>query len=100
MNAVFLRISPVALGLLLCSWESTAQTADLFHRSTLTGDWNGTRNQLENSGIRLTGEYVSELLAYYTAARIMVPAMLNKFGLALPSISIDYLIANARARYR
>ncbi|QCT20871.1 carbohydrate porin [Jejubacter calystegiae] len=60
MNAVFLRISPVALGLLLCSWDSTAQTTDLFHRSTLTGDWNGTRNQLENSGIRLTGEYVSE----------------------------------------
>lgn len=60
MNAVLLRISPVALGLLFCSWESAAQTPDLFHQSTLTGDWNGARSQLEKKGITLTGEYVSE----------------------------------------
>lgn len=38
---------------------SASDAADIVHKSTLTDDWNGAGNQLEQQGITLSGDYVS-----------------------------------------
>lgn len=55
----------VAVGLSCCLLAGTAQ-ADAFDTladsPTLTGDWGGSRSRLQDSGVTLTGEYVSETM--------------------------------------
>ena len=53
-----IRITP-ALALALASTTAMAD-GDLMTRNTLTGDWGGLRHQLEEDGIRFTGDYSGE----------------------------------------
>ena len=53
-----LRLTP---GLLLCVASLPALAAEgLLERSTMTGDWGGLRHQLEEDGVKFTGDYSGE----------------------------------------
>lgn len=47
--------------LLACAVQADAFD-NLVDSPTLTGDWGGSRSRLEASGVKLTGEYVSETM--------------------------------------
>ena len=58
-----IRITPT---LLLALASSTALAdGDLMTRSTLTGDWGGLRHQLEENGVRFTGDYSGAMGLHY-----------------------------------
>jgi len=51
----------ITAGLLLALASTCAMAeADLLNRSTLTGDWGGLRHQLEDDGVKFTGDYSGE----------------------------------------
>ncbi|QJP09283.1 carbohydrate porin [Pseudomonas multiresinivorans] len=53
-----LRLTP---GLLLCVASLPALAEEgLLERSTMTGDWGGLRHQLEEDGVKFTGDYSGE----------------------------------------
>ncbi|MFR0690626.1 carbohydrate porin [Enterobacterales bacterium AE_CKDN230030158-1A_HGKHYDSX7] len=53
-----LRLTP---GLLLCVASLPVLAEEgLLERSTMTGDWGGLRHELEDSGVRFTGDYTGE----------------------------------------
>lgn len=53
-----IRILPAAI---LCALAiPAAYASDLMTQPTLTGDWGGERQALEQKGITLSGDYVSE----------------------------------------
>ena len=54
-----IRLTPPALLLALASTGAFADT-DLLTRDTLTGDWGGLRHQLEQDGVKVTGDYSGE----------------------------------------
>lgn len=54
-----IRLTPTALLLALASTGAFADT-DLLTRDTLTGDWGGLRHQLEQDGVKVTGDYSGE----------------------------------------
>ncbi|MBV4533679.1 carbohydrate porin [Pseudomonas sp. SWRI107] len=54
-----IRLTPTALLLALASTGAFADT-DLLTRDTLTGDWSGLRHQLEQDGVKVTGDYSGE----------------------------------------
>ncbi|WP_419737202.1 carbohydrate porin [Pseudomonas sp. COR18] len=51
--------TPTILLLALASSTAIAE-GDLLSRSTMTGDWGGLRHQLEEEGVRFTGDYSGE----------------------------------------
>ena len=54
-----IRLIPPALLLALASTGAFADT-NLLTRDTLTGDWGGLRHQLEQDGVKVTGDYSGE----------------------------------------
>lgn len=54
-----IRLTPTALLLALASTGAFADT-NLLTRDTLTGDWGGLRHQLEQDGVKVTGDYSGE----------------------------------------
>lgn len=54
------RASRITPALLLALASTTALADDLMTRNTLTGDWGGLRHQLDEQGIKFTGDYSGE----------------------------------------
>jgi Carbohydrate-selective porin len=46
--------------LLALASSSALADGDLMNRSTMTGDWGGLRHQLEEDGVKFTGDYSGE----------------------------------------
>ncbi|HMH64520.1 MAG TPA: carbohydrate porin, partial [Rhizomicrobium sp.] len=78
-----MRLAAVAL-LLLLALPAQAQVLnydDIFQNPTLTGNWNGARTKLENSGIQLGGDEILETLGNPDSGRKQGAVVAGRFEL-------------------